>query len=37
VIHNVIDTQNNPDVKKGLQKLQKKEAQLKADKTVIVL
>jgi len=37
VICDVINTQNNPDVKRGLQKLQKKETQLKTDKTVIVL
>jgi len=37
VIHNAIDIQDNLNVKRGLQKLQKKEAQLKADETVTAL
>jgi len=37
VICNAINTQNNSDIKRGLQKLQKKEAQLKAGETVIAL
>jgi len=37
VICNAIDIQNNLDVERDLQKLQKKEAQLKTDETVIVL
>jgi len=37
VICNVIDAQDNPDVERDLQKLQKKEVQLKTDETVTVL
>jgi len=37
VICNAINAQDNPDIKRDLQKLQEKEAQLKTDETVIVL
>jgi len=35
VIRDAIDAQDNPDIERGLQKLQEKEAQLKASETAL--
>jgi len=37
MIHDVINAQNNSDIKKDLQKFQKKETQLKTENIVTVL